>query len=400
MGQLCRLRVDELAEEGSARLLDHSDDLLQLRVGVRPPRIRRQTVDDRPEGRGQPGPPRKPGAHLREGGRHPEPARRSGSDSVPAEARRRARRGPVGARVVGGGAHRDRGADPQRDRGRPPARADVPRRAARRRRLHEPRPAGLGHRRPQQPYERLLFVRAARALSLDGRRSAFARLRQRAHDPPPVVAPRNGPLFQSTRPADHGGAVRRRDDHHDRSPSLEHLREGEPLAAGLFRHRGRAAPGDRPHSPGGGSLRQGFRPVVGELGGLPSRDLSGRTGHLRTLHPGARGGVRAVHAGVRRAGDRRAGGADRRRGPRDRPRGQPFLHAQLARGGRRKPVGLANHALPLHARRPHRQRGFGRGRQPARHQQVRPEAPEPAAGARGTGTSCCFRANSRSRFTS
>ena len=42
VGRLRRLRVDELAEEGPAPLLDHSEHLLQLRVGVRHPRLRRQ----------------------------------------------------------------------------------------------------------------------------------------------------------------------------------------------------------------------------------------------------------------------------------------------------------------------------------------------------------------------
>jgi anaerobic selenocysteine-containing dehydrogenase len=42
MGRLRRLRVEELAEEGSQAVLDHPVDLLQLRVGVRHPRVRRQ----------------------------------------------------------------------------------------------------------------------------------------------------------------------------------------------------------------------------------------------------------------------------------------------------------------------------------------------------------------------
>ena len=78
----------------------------------------------------------------------------------------------------------------QGDPRRPAARADVPRRPARRGRLREPRAAGVGRRRAQQPHERLLVVGAARPLPVDRRRSAVARLRQRADDPAAVVAPR------------------------------------------------------------------------------------------------------------------------------------------------------------------------------------------------------------------
>ena len=41
-GITTRLRVDVLAEEGPPPLLDHSEHLLQLRVGVRNHRLRRQ----------------------------------------------------------------------------------------------------------------------------------------------------------------------------------------------------------------------------------------------------------------------------------------------------------------------------------------------------------------------
>ena len=100
--------------------------------------------------------------HVRQGRRHAQPARGSGSHSVSAEAHRRARQRRVDARVVGRGARRHRRPDPQGDSGGPAPRSDVPRRPARRGRLRQSRAAVLGHRRPQQPHERVLLVGAAR----------------------------------------------------------------------------------------------------------------------------------------------------------------------------------------------------------------------------------------------
>ena len=68
---------------------------------------------------------------------------------------------------MGRGARRHRRAHPQGDPGGPPARDDVSRRPAGRGRLRQPRAAGVGHRRPQQPHQRLLVVGAARAFPLD-----------------------------------------------------------------------------------------------------------------------------------------------------------------------------------------------------------------------------------------
>ena len=204
MGRLRRLRVDELAEERSAALLDHSEHLLQLRVGVRHPRLRRQGDARRPEDRRQPGPSRQPRPHVREGRRHAQPARGSRSRALSAEARR------ARAAAASGSASRwDEvlddigGAHPQGDRRGPPARADVPRRPARRGRLRQPRAAGVGPRRAQQPHERLLVVGAARAFPVDRRGSAVARSREREDDPAAVVASRVRALLQSARAADH-----------------------------------------------------------------------------------------------------------------------------------------------------------------------------------------------------
>ncbi len=68
--------------------------------------------------------------------------------------------------------------------------------------------------------------------------------------------------------------------------------------------------------------------------------------------------------------------AERRGGRRHR-----VLHAQLARRGRRTLVGLADHALPVPARRADGRDRRTRRRESPRHQQVRAEASESAAGA-------------------
>ena len=141
--------------------------------------VDKETADG-PQDRGQPAAPRQPRPHLREGRGHAEPARGSRSDPLSAEPRRRARIGQVAAGVVGRGAHRYRRTHPQGDPRKPPPRNHVPRRPARRGRLRQPRAAGLGPRRPQQPHQRLLVVGAARALSVVRQRSAVARLRERA----------------------------------------------------------------------------------------------------------------------------------------------------------------------------------------------------------------------------
>ena len=139
-----------------------------------------------------------------------------------------------------------------RPSGGPPEGADVSRGPARRGRLREPRAPGVGHRRPQQPHQRLLGVGAPRALRVDRRGSAVARLRQREDDPAALVASRVRPLLQSARAAHHRGQVARRPAHRHRSAAVQHLRQGRHVVAGQSRHRVgaparlRAASGRRP----------------------------------------------------------------------------------------------------------------------------------------------------------
>ena len=153
---------------------------------------------------GNPLHPGQPRPHVRQGRRHAESARRSGSHPLPAQARRRARSGRVAAGVTWDEALDDIGGQhPQGHRREPAARDHVSRRPAGRGRLRQPRAAGVGPRRPQQPHQRLLLVGAARAFPVVRQRSAVARLRERADDSAAVVAPRDRPLLQPARAADH-----------------------------------------------------------------------------------------------------------------------------------------------------------------------------------------------------
>ena len=284
VGRLRRLRVDELAEEGSAALLDHSEHLLQLRVGVRHPRVRRQGDARRPQDRGQPRPSRQPRPHVREGRRHAEPARGSGSHPVSAEARRHARRRRVGARDVG--------------RGRSTTSAARIRKAIVEDRRHEVmyhvgRPGEDGYvNRVLQAWgidghnsHTNVCSSSARlgALSVDRRRSAVARLREREDDPAALVAPRDGPLLQPARAAHHRRQVARREAHR-RSIRACRTRRRRPTC-GCRRNPGteaRAAARDRaaPASTTGKYNREFVQPL-GELGDVP-RGRAGRSCRARS----------------------------------------------------------------------------------------------------------------------
>ena len=180
--------------------------------------------------------------------------------------RRRARIRQVAAGVVGRGARRHRRTPAQGDRREPPARDHVSRRPSGRGRLRQPRAAGVGRRRPQQPHQRLLLVGAARAFSVVRQRSAVARLRQREDDPAAVVASRDRPLLQPARAADHRRADGRRDADRDRSPPVEHLRQGERVDARVLGDRGRAAARDGEGDSRRGSLRPRVHARPGSTG--------------------------------------------------------------------------------------------------------------------------------------
>ncbi len=327
MGQLRRLRVDELAEEGSPAVLDHPEHLLQLRVRVRDSHVRRQGHARRPQDRRQPGASRLARADVRQGRRHAEPARGSRSRPLPAQARRRARRRRLDARVVGRGARGHRRPHPQGDSGRPARRSHVPRRPAGRGRLRQPRAAMLGPRRPQQPHERLLLVGAARAFSVDRRGPAVARSRECEDDSAALVAPRVRPLLQPARAAHHRRPVARGEAHRHRSAPVEHVGEGQSVAAGATRYRGRAAARDRAVPDRQQEVQPRVRAPLGELGGVPRRRLARSAAHVRRLRRGAEAGLRSVHAGIRGDRVRRPSRSRDRSGRGDRGRGHGVFDA-------------------------------------------------------------------------
>ena len=271
LGRLRRLRVEELAEEGTPALLDHSEHLLQLRVGLRDPELRRQGNPRRSEDRRQPAASWQPGPDLRQGRRHAQSARRSRSHSLPAQARWRARRRRMGARLLGRRPRGHRRTDAPGHPRESPARAHVPRRTAGRRRLCEPRASVLGCRWAQQPHQRVFFVVTPRPLSLDRRRSAVAGSCECEDDSAAVLAPRVGPLFQSARATHHRRQDAWRETDRHRSAPVQHVGQSRPLVASQPRHRSRAVSRDRTAARADAAIQSRIRAEVGQLGGLPAR---------------------------------------------------------------------------------------------------------------------------------
>ena len=134
-------------------------------AALRAARLRRQA--DRSQIQkfeGNPVHPGQPRPQLRQGPGHAQPGARTRSASAIRCERAGARGGgQVGARDVGRGARRHRRAHPQGARRGPAEGGHVPRRpAGPRARLPAARLPRLGHRRPQQPHQRLLGRRARR----------------------------------------------------------------------------------------------------------------------------------------------------------------------------------------------------------------------------------------------
>ncbi len=223
-------RFPRLAAAGRAPLSAGPHDLFQLRIRLRPARLRRPRDPGGAEVRRQSRAPGLAGAQLRQGSRHPEPGDGPRPHPLPAAPCRTARRGEVGANLLGRGARRPRGAHPQGDRRAPPERDHVPRRAAGRGWLHRAHPRRLGSGRPQLSHQHLLRGRARRLRALVRHRPAQPRSRPRPGDPAGELAPRDRPLLQSARPAHHGGEGQRRQARRLRHPPLQHRHPRRPLA--------------------------------------------------------------------------------------------------------------------------------------------------------------------------
>ena len=167
---------------GAPLPLRDPDDLLQLRVGLRPARLRRQGERRDRQVRGQPGPPRKPRPHLRQGAGDDQPGPRPGAYPDAAEADV----GPRGSGQVRGG---ELGGSPRSTSAAASAKAlDEERHDEVM--YHVGRPGddhfvaahavGLGHRRSQQPHQRLQRVGANRLRPVVRRGPAVARLLRNA----------------------------------------------------------------------------------------------------------------------------------------------------------------------------------------------------------------------------
>ena len=121
--------------------------------------------DAGPEVRGQPRASRLARPQLRQGAGDASTRSPTPTGSSIRCAGREARRGPVGAGQLGRGARRHRGAHPRGDHRGPPERDHVPRRPARRGRLHRAGAGQLGRGRPQLAHQHLLQSAAAPATS-------------------------------------------------------------------------------------------------------------------------------------------------------------------------------------------------------------------------------------------
>ena len=228
----------------------------------------------------------------------------------------------------------------------------------------------LGHRRPQQPHQRVLGQRARRLRLLARDGPALAGSRQRALHPAAVLAPGDRPLLQSARPAHHRGQDARRQGRRHRLAPEQHRLDGRLLAGAVAGLRGRDAAGHGPRAHPREPLRPRLRAALGQLGGVPARGAPGPAGDLRRVPPGARRAVRLVHAGVRREGKRRRSRHHRERRARGRRRRLGAGHPHLAQHRGRQPRRLAGGARAGAAG------GAGRRGQHAR------AAPRPAPGTR------------------
>ena len=137
-------------------------------------------------------------------------------------------------------------------------------------------PVSLGRGRPQLPHQHLLLGRARRLPFWMG----YDRPSPTTPTPRVILLisapPRDRPLLQPARAADHRGQAQRREAHRHRPAALEHRHARRPLAA----RRGRAASrrscwrSQRPDPER--PLRPRVRAALVELGGVP-RARSGRS---------------------------------------------------------------------------------------------------------------------------
>ena len=326
---------------------------------MRPARLRRPRHPRGPQARGQPRAPGLARPQLRQGPGDAEPGHRSRPHPLPAEAGRRARRGPLG-RVSWDEALDELGGRIRKAiTEEPPERDHVPRRPPRRGRLHRARARGVGRRRPQLAHQHLLVGRARRLPVLDGHRPAQPRLRQRRrHLPGQPATSRRATTSTRTpsgswRPGARGQADRAR------HPAVEHRDPRRPLARAPARAaRPRSSwpsptTWSRPGATTASSSAAGGtgRSTCAEPPGPPDATFEDFEAELRSCTSS----FTFEHAAGSRARRRRAARDRRDRRRRRDPAGDP----QLAQRRRRQPRRLAGvaHAVPA-------QRAARRGRVP------------------------------------
>ena len=275
------------------------DHVLQLRVRVRTPGLRRPRHAAGTQVRGQSRAPGLTGSQLRQGAGHAEPDHRSRPHSSSAQAGRGPGRREVGARVVGRRTRRHRGAHPQGPGGRPAQRGDVPRRPPGRGRLHRTHARGLGRRRAQLAHERLFERRALRVPLVDGNGPPEPGPRERKGHRARQQPSRDRPLLQPPRAADHGGEEERRQTDRPGHAPVEHRDPRGPLVVALSGLGSGDLPGGRELDDPGRPVRPRVRAPVVELAGLPGRQRRSRRA-VRALRGAAARNVRGVHLRVRR----------------------------------------------------------------------------------------------------
>ena len=277
MGRLGRVRHGAMAAQGREALPDHSDDLFQLRSGLRAGRGRREGHQQDPPLRGQSRTSRQPRPQLRQRAGDAQSSDRSRTHPLSAKAGRQTRRRQMGAGQLGRSAGRHRRTGAQGAPRRAAQRNHVPRRPARpRAALSSTHSAFLGHRRPQQPHQRLFRRRPRRLCLLVRHRPAVARSCQRALYFAPELAPGDRSLFQSSRAAHHRSQRSRHQDLRHRHAALQHRIEGGLLDVDLAGQRVGRAPGDVQCAPARGSVRPRVRASLGQLGRIFARRTSGQ----------------------------------------------------------------------------------------------------------------------------
>jgi hypothetical protein len=234
-----------LAPQGGKAVHARADDLLQLRVRVRAPRLRGPGDPADPEVRGESGTPRLPWEELRQGPGHPQPDHGPRPDPLSSQAGWEARGGKVDPGQLGRGSGGAGWPHPRGNPGRPTPGDHVSRGPSGRGRLRGAHARSVGSRRTQLPHQHLLQRGAGRISLLDGLRSAQPRSRQRQRDPACQQPSGGGSLLQPPRAARDRREAEGREAHRAGHSPVQHGHSRRLLAIALPGIRARHLPGHR-----------------------------------------------------------------------------------------------------------------------------------------------------------